>query len=622
MNMVIYERLEPRRFLSAGQLDPTFGGDGEINIPRLTDSSTLGSVVEQSDGKILLVGSTFGGNNTQTLRLQRFNNDGTLDPTFGGGDGVIDHTIGGPFTGKPVIDPVSGKFAIYWGGISVFNADGSLDTSFSAPTLPPFSGWNMAWQNGKIITGTTQYVVDVGNDPLYDSQDRLIVLRRFNSNGSLDTTFGDNGLLKIDLGVLRDTSPRAPWLQEERRLERLLVAADGSIILGSNFSYIHGVENSAVHSGTDLQIIRLTPDGEFDTSFSEDGVYTFFTIAETDNDKPFNSAGVVDMVFAANGDVVPLWYITENAGDYSYFVARVTPGAGNAGLFSITVPTPYLTQASISVDSEQRYVIAGMKQPSSVIPDARFFAQRYNAVGELDYTYASNGTFESAANHFGDLNGATLATSDGHAVFAGLASPASNISYLVDRLQNGMGAPPTIVHNTAGSLIVNTSDNAEQISLYIRGRDGRLIVRVDDFAQSFAPSRVRRIALWAHGGNDIVTIGVGVKPPYIDGGEGNDTLNGGPGGDVLLGDAGADEIYGNDGDDILLGGGGDDYLLGGAGKDDLFGNGGHDLLSGAGGNDRLFGGPDDSDAIRGGAGNDSAAKDEKDTYDAVEMLLA
>jgi hypothetical protein len=35
----------------------------------------------------------------------------------------------------------------------------------------------------------------------------------------------------------------------------------------------------------------------------------------------------------------------------------------------------------------------------------------------------------------------------------------------------------------------------------------------------------------------------------------------------------------------------------------------------------MFGGPDESDRIFGGPGSDSAAQDEKDTYDSVEVML-
>ena len=177
-----------------------------------------------------------------------------------------------------------------------------------------------------------------------------------------------------------------------------------------------------------------------------------------------------------------------------------------------------------------------------------------------------------------------------------------------------------MVLNQRGSLIVNTDEGGEHVSLYIRGKDGRLVVRVGDFARSFARSRVKRIALFTYGGNDTITIHPGVKGSYVDAGEGEDTINGGQGDDALLGGGGKDRLFGFDGNDRLLGGASNDYLLGGAGKDDLFGQGGIDTLSGAGGNDRLFGG-NAADFCYGGNGTDGAAESEEDTYDGVETMM-
>jgi len=179
------------------------------------------------------------------------------------------------------------------------------------------------------------------------------------------------------------------------------------------------------------------------------------------------------------------------------------------------------------------------------------------------------------------------------------------------------------VLNKRGSLILHTdatADTFDDVSLYIRRKDGRLVVRVGDFAKSFAPSRVKRIALFTYGGDDTITIHPGVKGSYVDAGEGSDTINGGTGDDALLGGGGKDKVYGFDGNDTLLGGASNDYLLGGAGKDDLFGQGGIDTLSGAGGNDRLFGG-NAADICNGGNGTDAAAESEEDTYDSVETML-
>jgi Ca2+-binding RTX toxin-like protein len=129
---------------------------------------------------------------------------------------------------------------------------------------------------------------------------------------------------------------------------------------------------------------------------------------------------------------------------------------------------------------------------------------------------------------------------------------------------------------------------------------------------------------------------------------GPDTMYGGGGADSLFGDDGTDNIFGEAGDDfidlgagddngvggldvdtILCGDGNDraegnagrDTINGGAGNDTLFGSPGKDTLNGGTGDDQLFGGPDAADRILGGPGGDSAADDDKDSYQSVETLL-
>jgi len=133
---------------------------------------------------------------------------------------------------------------------------------------------------------------------------------------------------------------------------------------------------------------------------------------------------------------------------------------------------------------------------------------------------------------------------------------------------------------------------------------------------------------------------------YLAGGTGDDTISGGYGKDTILGEEGNDSIEGNGGNDRISAGVGDDVvygdyfdgapnygsdtiegnagndvLVGGGNNDVILGEGGRDTIIGGGGNDRLFGGPDDADKILGGSGTDSAAQDDKDIYDSVEVLL-
>ena len=152
------------------------------------------------------------------------------------------------------------------------------------------------------------------------------------------------------------------------------------------------------------------------------------------------------------------------------------------------------------------------------------------------------------------------------------------------------------------------------------------------------------------GGDDDIRAG-GNFHASLYGGAGNDTLIAGQADDMILGEdgddfieahggkdrvsagVGNDTVYGDSrnplgfenpefyGADTVEGNAGNDVLVGGGNNDRIFGQGGTDTLIGGGGNDVMFGGPEAADLIQGGNGNDSAATDDKDTYESVEVML-
>jgi PAP2 superfamily/RTX calcium-binding nonapeptide repeat (4 copies) len=104
----------------------------------------------------------------------------------------------------------------------------------------------------------------------------------------------------------------------------------------------------------------------------------------------------------------------------------------------------------------------------------------------------------------------------------------------------------------------------------------------------FANSRINRIAIAAHNGNDFVQVSNNIfKPVTVLGGNGNDILLGGSGHDTLDGGLGHDYLYGLQGNDTLYGHGGVDHLYGGLGHDYLIGGSENDWLYGDSGNDTL-----------------------------------
>src|SRR5262249_20799708 len=77
------ETLEGRALLTAGVLDTSFGGTGQV-ITQLPSQTFADGAAVQSDLKTVVVGQEgAGANSTWNLALFRYNVDGSLDSTFG-----------------------------------------------------------------------------------------------------------------------------------------------------------------------------------------------------------------------------------------------------------------------------------------------------------------------------------------------------------------------------------------------------------------------------------------------------------------------------------------------------------------------------------------------------------
>jgi uncharacterized delta-60 repeat protein len=173
------------RLTTSGALDGTFGTGGKAITPLGQSSSTSNGLALQPDGKIVVAGYSFNGNDpTQggtgnDVALARFNSDGSLDNDFGG-DGVVtvDFDLApppGPNVGRAVALQRDGKILVagYSAGgpepeppshfgLLRLNGDGSLDTGFgtNGATVTAMStpGGDAAYavvvqEDGKIVVG-------------------------------------------------------------------------------------------------------------------------------------------------------------------------------------------------------------------------------------------------------------------------------------------------------------------------------------------------------------------------------------------------------------------------------------------------------------------------------------
>jgi len=135
------EALEGRLTPSTGGLlDPTFGNGGVVSTapltgPRLHTRGGAGAV--QPDGKVVVVGSTYNeaSLNTGYIDLVRYNANGALDTGFGSG-GVVTTKFGSRVTATGVaLDPTTGKIVVVGeqsGAIHLvrYNTNGTVDKTF------------------------------------------------------------------------------------------------------------------------------------------------------------------------------------------------------------------------------------------------------------------------------------------------------------------------------------------------------------------------------------------------------------------------------------------------------------------------------------------------------------
>ncbi|WP_189192500.1 hypothetical protein [Streptomyces albiflavescens] len=237
------------RYNADGSVDTTFGQGGHV-IPELAGGAEDGwavAVLPGPDGKILAAGRAGGA-----FTAVRYDRDGTPDTTFGGGDGEVitsfpfsDVGVGGAQAFDMAVQP-NGKFVLagYSGSTSFdfalarYNADGSLDTTFGGDGLvtTDLGGYN--W-------GRTVVVQSSGKIVASGASGGSFTLVRYNVDGSLDGGFGTGGVVTTDFGT-------------NSAVQDLMLQPDDRIV-------------AAGVAGNDVALARYNADGTLDTGFGTNG---------------------------------------------------------------------------------------------------------------------------------------------------------------------------------------------------------------------------------------------------------------------------------------------------------------------------------------------------------------
>lgn len=240
------------RYNVDGSLDTDFGTDGKVMTDFGSTSDRAGDIALQADGKLVVSGyRDVVGISEFEYVLARYNPDGSPDAGFGT-DGKVTTALGtsNDWTVYLTLQP-DGKIVIasaYSSGgadffIARYTADGVLDTTFNpGGSLSPGVVTTDFGSDSETATAALVQldgkIVAAGFSG--SSSSRVIALVRYNTDGSLDTTFGTNGKTTYDLGSSNPVA-RAAALQP-----------DGRIVTA-------GVSGSV--PDTDFTVVRFTEDG-------------------------------------------------------------------------------------------------------------------------------------------------------------------------------------------------------------------------------------------------------------------------------------------------------------------------------------------------------------------------
>lgn len=364
------------RYNSDGSLDPSFGTYGIVTTSFDTPITHASAVALQTDGKIVVSGgATIDG--SLFLIVVRYQTNGALDEIFAQ-QGKFKIKVGTGSSGNKVAVQPDGKIIVAGTSSSDFllvrlNNDGSLDQGFGS--------------NGIVLTSINS-ALDAASDVEIQRDGKIVAvgfsiglsgplpnsfaLARYDSNGSLDTGFGNQGIVVTSFGDQSFAYDSA-------------IQADGKIVAAGY--YVEPGTNTTVFA-----LARYNQDGSLDAGFDNDGKVT--TTAGT-------SGGYVNAVsIQPDGKILAGGSGWESFNNQDSFLVRFNVDGSLDNSFGIggKVRTRVSSQIdsiyTIALQSNGRIVVGGLTNDKSGTKSS-FLLMRYLGDGSEQCTYTLSSNYQT-----------------------------------------------------------------------------------------------------------------------------------------------------------------------------------------------------------------------------------
>jgi uncharacterized delta-60 repeat protein len=385
----------------AGSLDDTFGTGGKV-LTDITGGNDEGQdLVLQSDGNLVVAGISAKPTGFYQFAVVRYLPDGSLDPGFGNG-GVVLTDFGdglGAVTQTIALQPDGNIVAAGYTidnnsqasfALARYQPDGTLDTTFS--------------DDGKL---TLALGLGSVNDLVFQPDSKIVAIGtggnvRLSADGALDTTYSSGGIAAVDF--------------EQRGAARL---PDGRIVTVGSYVVADPFDRG-------FALARYLPDGSLDATFGAAGRVDTGVGGDGSAGavalQPDGAIIVVGTSLSPGANFTVARYLVDGALDVTF---------GGDGLVTTDFGAPS-GAADVSLQADGKIVAAGLGGLARYLPD-----------GTLDTTFGGDGI----VNDFGGLS--LTIQPDGRLVVAGSFTTTGNEGGFDIALARYLGAalpgvgPPT-----------------------------------------------------------------------------------------------------------------------------------------------------------------------------------
>jgi uncharacterized delta-60 repeat protein len=323
---------------------------------------------------------------------------GTTDPTFGT-DGVVTTAVHSNYNmaettvvqadGKILVAGSAGTPSTYQMAVARYNEDGSLDASFGNDGTLRFP-----------VGSVKSFVMDMAQQPdgkillagrTWDNVTGDFALVRLNVDGSFDNTFGIDGIARIET-------------PETEASEAMTLLDDGKILMVG-------------YQDDDFAVAKFNTDGSLDTGFGVNGwaVIPFGNIASFADDVAIQNDGkIVIAGFALNGDnrfqIAAARLNADGSVDNSF-------GTSGTVLFNVGDWNDF--GEGVVIQNDGKILIGGHKWISNIEQRHDLFVARLNTDGSLDTSYGNNGAATARLVDGANYSNGLVLQADGKPILAG-----------------------------------------------------------------------------------------------------------------------------------------------------------------------------------------------------------